>query len=300
MKALVTGGSGFVGSNLARELVNLGHEVTITGNSSERKVEGVKTLHLSFAGLDWNKIKDIDVLFHQAANNDTLDNNEHQMMIENVYSPLKLFKHAYRNGCRRFVYASSTAVYGNSPAPYIESETQIEPLNAYAKSKQYFDDFAMLFSKAKDVKVVGLRYCNVYGPGEGHKGRRASMIYQLAKKMLTKESPKLFRDGEQKRDWIYVKDVVKANLLAAKYDGSGIFNCGTGVATSFNNLVKYIDQDIGILRIKPEYIDNPYEKAFQNFTQCDMSLAKKELGFTPDYDIRRGIKGTIDHIRSQQ
>jgi ADP-L-glycero-D-manno-heptose 6-epimerase len=300
MKVLVTGGTGFIGSNLAKELVDLGHDVTITGCSTERTVEGAKVLNLSLTGIDWSETRYMDVVFHQAANNDTLDQNSRQMTIENVYAPSELFKMAYKGGCRRFVYASSTAVYGNSPPPYVESETILEPLNPYARSKKDFDDFAMHFAEnTHNVKVVGLRYCNVYGPGEAHKGRRASMIFQLAKKIVARETPKLFKNGDQKRDWIYVKDVVRANLLAAKYDGSGIFNCGTGTATSFNDLIKYINNATDRFHpVEPEYVDNPYEDAFQNFTQCDMSLAKKELGFKPKYSIKKGIKETVKYVES--
>ena len=297
MKILVTGGTGFVGSNLVRELVEAGHEVTITGCSTECKVEEVKILHLSLEGVDWPKIYGQDIVFHQAANNNTLDQDQKEMLRANLYGPIALFSRARDGGCKRFVYASSTAVYGNSPAPYDESETLLEPLNPYADSKARFDNFAMNFAaENKDLSVIGLRYCNVFGPGEEHKGSRASMIYQLATQMIAGKTPKLFKDGKQKRDWIYVKDVVRANMLASEYDGSGIFNCGSGVATSFNDLVTIINDSLKT-SITPEYIDNPYEETYQTFTECNMLKAKEKLKFVPQYKIKDGIREYIEYMK---
>ncbi len=138
-----------------------------------------------------------------------------------------------------------------------------------------------------DIRVVGLRYCNVYGPGEAHKGKRASMIFQLARQMREKD-PRLFKFGEQKRDYIYVKDVVTANLKAAEAGESGVVNCGSGAATTFNALVEILNRNLGTER-RPEYIDNPYEAAYQNHTECDMAQAKRLIGFVPEYDIEKGI-----------
>ena len=211
-------------------------------------------------GLDWTKIAKIDVVYHLAANNDTLDQDQLEMWKANVYSPIKLFHRCLKSGCKRFVYASSTAVYGNSPAPYIEAETLLEPLNVYGKSKAAFESFATEFAEEHDVNVVGLRFCNVFGPGEWHKGHRASMIYQIIKQMLDKNPrPKLFEDGNQKRDWIYVKDIVRGIILAGEYEGSGIFNCGSGTATSYNDLVHFINESLGT-DYQPGYIKNPYKE----------------------------------------
>ena len=141
--------------------------------------------------------------------------------------------------------------------------------------------------------MVGLRYCNVYGPGESHKGTRASMVYQLARQMRER-NPRLFKNGEQLRDYIYVKDVVEANMLAAKAKSSCVVNCGSGRATSFNDLVKLLNGFFGTSR-SPEYIDNPYEASYQNHTECDMSLAKERLGFAPKFTIKSGIG---DYVKS--
>lgn len=290
MRILVTGGTGFVGSNLVKELMTQGHELLITWFDAEQKIPGFKgkVLHPSFIGIDWNAIGKVDILFHQAAINNTILLDENEMMRANYDSTVELFKYVIKQGCKKIVYASSTAIYGDVPAPYKENQ-KLNPLNPYAVSKIKVEQFAeKLAKKHKDVTFVGLRYCNVYGPGESHKGTRASMIYQLAQQMLTK-NPRIFKWGEQKRDYIYVKDVVRANLLAAQAKESGVVNCGSGKATTFNDVIKLLNEVLGTKR-KPEYFDNPYIGRYQDYTECDMSLAKEKLGFVPEYNSEKGIK----------
>ena len=291
MKILVTGGTGFVGSNLVRRLIAEGHEVTITGHETENSVPGVKkVLHLGLDGLDWKFVEGIDVCFHQSANNNTLDMDEKEMYRANVQGPIRLFHAMAETGCNKFVYASSTAVYGDSPAPYIEDTTPIAPLNPYGCSKAAFDEFAMKFAKEENKSVIGLRYCNVYGPGESHKGKRASMIHQLYQQIKNKKKPVLFKDGEQKRDWLFIGDAVEANLAAMRYEGSGIFNIGSGIATSFNQVIHLIRKALDEISSTIKYIDNPNEAAYQDFTQCDITKAQKELKWVPKTNLSDGIR----------
>lgn len=280
-----------MGSNLAARLVADGHDVLITGNDTEQTIPGFrgKCLHPGLLGIDWDQIGALDVLFHQAAINDTTLLDEREMERANVDAARELFRRAVAGGCRRIVYASSTAVYGDAPAPYREAATPLNPLNPYARSKLHLEQFATRFAvESPQLTVVGLRYCNVYGPGENHKGKRASMIYQLACQMR-RGSPRLFEYGEQRRDYLYVADAVRANLLAAEAHESCIVNCGSGSAVSFNQLVGLLNEMLE-LRRHPEYIPNPYAKRYQNHTECDMTLAKEKLGFVPEYDIRKGLQ----------
>lgn len=295
-KILITGGTGFIGSNLANKLVDMEHEVTIIGNKAEQKTKASRYLELHFNGIDWKAIGPQDVLFHEAANNDTLDLNEDEMFRANVQAPLDLFRRLAILGCRQFVYASSTAVYGDSPAPYIESTTPPKPLNPYGHSKFLFEQLVMKMANQFEVNLVGLRYCNVYGLGEGHKGTRASMIYQLAKRMMEGNPPKLFKHGEQKRDWISVDDVVSANLAAMCYSASGVFNCGSGKATSFNELVRILNKELGT-NYEPIWVENPHEEQYQSYTECDMTKAKNELGFEPKIDIETGISNLVKALK---
>lgn len=290
MRIFVTGGTGFVGSNLVAELFKQGHEITITGSDAEQNVGKYikKYLQPGLLGIDWSATGQIDVLYHQAAINDTILNDREEMLRANLSASMELFEHAVENGCKKIVYASSTAVYGNAPAPFKE-DGPITPLNVYGESKKMLDEFATDFAtRNPEITIVGLRYCNVYGPGEQHKNKRASMIYQLAQQMK-KENPKLFKHGEQKRDWIYIDDVVRANLLASEARESCIVNCGSGSATSFNEIVEILNEVMGVKRTV-EYIDNPFVEKYQDFTYCDMSKAAEKIGFKPEYDIRKGIK----------
>ncbi len=290
MRALVTGGTGFIGSNLALKLQELGHDVWITGTAGEQDLPTFRerTLPHAFWTIDWDRLGAVDVVFHQAAINDTtlLDRNE--MFRVNVDGTLALFRAAVAHGCRRIVYASSCAVYGDLPAPYRE-EGPYRPLNPYAESKVVLDAHAMAFTHLHpEVTIVGLRYSNVYGPREAQKGKRATMITQFAHQML-RGTPRLFKWGEQKRDYIAVEDAVRANLLAASAAESCIVNCGSGAPTTFNDLVAMLNDALGTTRT-PVYIDNPYADRYQSHTECDMARARETIGFVPQVDIQTGIR----------
>lgn len=295
MRCLVTGGTGLIGSHIVRHLVEEGHDVLITGHEAEQALPffSGKRIFPSFGGIDWNAIGKIDILFHQAALNNTRCMDRDEMLRVNLEDSKRLFRHVIQQGCQRIVYASSTAVYGRNPSPY--HETDPCDLNTpYAESKKGVEDCAMqLAQEYPTLKIVGLRYCNVYGPGEDHKRQRATMIYQFAQQMRV-GNPKLFQYGEQQRDYIYVKDVVRANMLAASAPVSTIVNCGSGKATSFNRIVEILNETLGYAR-QPEYIENPYRGNYQEHTKCDMSYAEQQLGFTPQYSIEEGI---LDYFHS--
>lgn len=290
MRCLVTGGTGLVGSNIALRLLEEGHEVIITGHEAEQQLleYNIKCLYPGFTGIDWDAIGHVDVVFHEAALNNTRLMDRDEMLRANVASSQALFDYVVKQGCKRIVFATSTAIYGRNPAPYHE-EGPFDLNTPYAESKKALEDYAMAFAaEHPDVTIVGLRYCNVFGPRESHKGHRATMIYQLAQQML-KGNPKLFKFGEQQRDYIYVKDVVQANLCAASAPETCIVNCGSGHATTFNRLIEILNETLDVQRI-PEFIDNPYEGNYQNDTTCDMTLAKEKIGFVPGYSIEEGIR----------
>ena len=288
MAVLITGGTGFIGSSLANKLSEMGMEVFISGFDGEQKPKCKARLNLAY---DWKILKDagLNTVYHLAANNNTLDTDKDGMFAANVKDAMTVFHKALDIGCKKFVYASSTAIYGNSPAPYIEDKTPIKPLNVYAESKARLEEYASYFANMNQVNMVGLRFCNVYGPGEGHKGKRASMIYQLYHQMCDGINPKIFTDGTQKRDWLYVEDACSCLLAASMLNGIDVFNCGSGQAVSFINLVQILNAHL-FTAYEPEFIHNPYVAAYQSYTECNMTKAKEKLGFVPQYDVAKGVK----------
>lgn len=291
MKVLITGATGFVGSHLTKKCVNMGAEVYATGFGNEVDLKGI----VDYEVVDFTQEADIqklqnlnvDLVLHQAAINDAQSQDLPKMFAANVWGPIHLFEKMLANGCRRFVFASSTAVYGNAPAPYQVGRTKLLPLTYYAVSKAVFEQWAM--NEFSCHAVIGLRYCNVYGPGEGHKSHRMSMIGQIIRTMLAGERPKLFEYGEQLRDWAYVQDVLQVNLRAAEsVQGRGIYNVGTGKPATFNKIVDVINKELGT-NIEPEYIPNPFEESYQNHTECDISQTQEDLYYDPKFDIEAGI-----------
>lgn len=290
MRILVTGGAGFIGSNIAMALQNR-NEVTVLDDfrcgvkENLEEFEG-DTIKASITNFDWNSLKNADMILHQAAITDTTV--EKDVMEVNFRAFKRLLEFAAARGID-VIYASSAAVYGNGKVPMKEDQ-EMKPANTYGISKSLMDKAAKEEMEKNRIKIIGLRYFNVFGPNESHKGKSASMIYQLYSQMKS-GNPRIFKYGEQKRDFVYVKDVVKANTLAMKCRKSGIFNVGTGIATDFNAIINLLNKSMGTNR-KPEYFDNPYS-FYQNTTLADLASAKKILGYEPDYTTEEGIKECV-------
>lgn len=289
MRILVTGGTGFIGSAVTRELKARGHAVYITGRKNEQDVD-TPCLGYTFHNIDWSAIDPIDVVFHQAAITDTTHEPDSDFYFVNVHYAKNLFYEAARHGVKRIVYASSCAVYGSLPSPFREEDATVDtPINPYGSSKLIFDQWAMPWAKEAGIIACGLRYSNVYGPGEEHKGKSASMIWQLARQLIEGKNPKLFKWGEQERDFVHIDDVVNANMLAAESPQSGVFNVGYGAATSFNDIIKILKDYLGIDR-PTDYIDNPIADKYQNRTVCDLTKSTSVLGYRPQTGVYDGIR----------
>ena len=163
------------------------------------------------------------------------------------------------------------------------------PANVYAFSKVIMDNIARrAAAESPDWIIVGLRYFNVYGPREAHKGVPASMVYHLAQQMKAGQRPRIFKHGEQKRDFVYVKDVVEGSIRALDAKTSGIYNLGTGQARSFNELIDVLNKCLGT-NFQPDYFDNPHAH-YQNFTQADLTNARKALRYEPRFSLEDGVR----------
>lgn len=296
-KYLVTGGAGFVGSNIAKTLEAEGHEVTVLDDFS--KNGHFKNL-IGFKGdvITCDLFERVphdmyfDAIFHEAAITDTTVMDQKAMMEQNVEAFKNLLDFAADNEIKKVIYASSAATYGNGPVPNVETQPT-HPENVYGFSKVIMDNVARQFSEDNnDMKIIGLRYFNVYGPGEYHKGKMASMVYQLYNQMKAGQRPRVFKNGEQQRDFVYVKDIVKINLCALKNGKeTGVFNAATGVPRDYNDIIACLNKELGT-NLEPEYIDNPYP-FFQLKTQADITKSKEKLGYEPDYTLEKGIANYV-------
>ncbi len=305
MRILITGGAGFIGSNIALTLqerfpeaklyvldnFSSGHFKNLIGFKGEVITGDIRDREL------WDYLRErfaFEVIFHEGAITDTTITDQRLMMETNADSFRYLLDSALEWGAK-VIYASSAGVYGNTEPPMRE-DRGLEPENIYGFSKLMMDHIAMDYmERFPEMRIVGFRYFNVYGPRESYKGKSASMIYQLAVKMLHGQRPRIFKWGEQKRDFVYIKDVVKANLLALERDVSGIFNIATGRARSFNEIIDILNGELGT-NLETEYFDCPYD-FYQEFTQADISKAREELGYEPEYSLEEGIGEYLKFIR---
>lgn len=229
----------------------------------------------------------LDAIFHQAAITDTTVTNKNLMFSINARSLCRILGEAKQSGCENVIYASSAAIYGKGKIPMRES-SRPAPKNIYGESKALAERIAADFSRSHPkMRIVGLRYFNVYGPRESHKGKSASMIYQLWRQIASGRRPQIFKWGEQGRDFIHVQDVVRANLLALSAK-SGVYNAGTGRLTTFNEVIRILNRRLHSKR-PTDYFDNPYGRFYQNFTQADMRRSASRLGFRALFSPQKWI-----------
>lgn len=302
-KYLVTGGAGFIGSNIAKTLEAQGHEVTVLDDFSKnghfKNLIGFKGDVIT-ADLFEYMPTDMyfDAIFHEAAITDTTVMDQKAMMEQNVEAFKNLLSFAAENEIKKVVYASSAATYGNGPVPNVETQPT-HPENVYGFSKAIMDNVARQFAEDNnDMTIIGLRYFNVYGPGEYYKGKMASMVYQLYNQMKAGKRPRVFKNGEQQRDFVYVKDIVKINLCALNNGKeTGVYNAATGVPRDYNAIIRCLNKELGT-NLEPEYIDNPYP-FFQLKTQADITKSKEKLGYEPDYSLEAGIADYVSILESR-
>lgn len=298
MRFLVTGGAGFIGSNLAKRLSDDSDNwVIVLDNFSSGHFKNLIGFRGDVIAGDvvakdwWESVGRVDVIFHQAAITDTTVTDQKRMLEVNVEGFRNILEFALKYDVKRIIYASSAGVYGNSQCPMREDQTPT-PENVYGFSKAIMDNVASDYIKRyPKMRIIGLRYFNVYGPGESYKGKAASMVYQLYLQMKDGKRPRIFKYGEQMRDFVYVKDVVMANIMAMDCDVSGVYNVGTGKPENFNYLIQCLNKALGT-DFMPEYFDNPYD-FYQNKTQADLKRSKAILNYRPEWDLESGVRDYI-------
>ncbi|QSR87334.1 ADP-glyceromanno-heptose 6-epimerase [Candidatus Methylacidiphilum infernorum] len=296
-KIIVTGGAGFIGSNLVLELQKVfpQREIIIIDDFSSGSFKNILDPHCdviteNLYEFDWSNYfskKEIEVVYHLASLTDTTDLDERKQMQNNVESFRNLLRF-FAGSSTKIIYASSAAVYGlRSGRNSLQDDPR--PANPYGYSKLQMERLAKAYCKENpQAKITGLRYFNVYGPREAHKKNSSSMIFQLAQQIKEGKNPRLFSYGEQKRDFVYVADVVKATLLTDLKDcPAPLLNIGSGHARSFNEVIHVLNQTLNT-QAQPEYFPCPYP-FYQEHTEADLGLTKLHLGYVPEYSLEKGI-----------
>lgn len=298
--ALVTGGAGFIGSHIARKLLDLGYSVRVLDNFSTGKMENIDDLkdrieivRGDIRDIDTvkNAMKNIDYVFHQAAFVSvprSLENPETAADI-NIKGTLNILVCARDSNVKRLIFASSSSIYGDSPALPKKESMPPNPISPYALSKLECEEWCELFQRVYGLETVGLRYFNVFGPNQNPNSEYAAVIPKFIKSVLSNKPPTIYGDGTQTRDFTYVKDVTDANLLALK-GRPGTYNIGSGKKISINMLLDMINKIAG-KSLEPVYAE-PRPGDIEH-SLADISLAGKGLGYNPGSDLEQGLRETM-------
>ena len=309
MRFLVTGGAGFIGSNLADELYKMG-EVHVIDDLSSGNIENIKPLldnGIEFTKtsiLEYRKLlkatERVDYVFHQAAlssvtgsiENPTKSNNV------NVTGTLNVLEAARKNKVKKVVYASSASIYGDTTLFPVSETMRPDPLSPYAASKLAAEHYCKVYTHIYGLPTVSLRYFNVYGPRQNPYSEYSAVIPKFITQILREEGPTIYGDGSTTRDFIYVKDIVQANIQAIKSDAEGVFNAAYGAQTSLNQLAQKI-MDLTGNQVELNY--GPEKPGDVKHSYADTTKARTTLNLQPKYDIEKGLQETItwyrDHTR---
>ena len=307
---LVTGGAGFIGSHLVEVLLNRGRNVLILDNLSSGKIENIKGLMDGFKGrieLVEGDIRDqslcaglagrSEVVYHLAAIPSVQYSVDFPIEVNsvNVEGTLSVFQAARKGGVKTVVFASSCAIYGDSENLPLAEEEPPRPMSPYAVSKLTDESYAQVFSEIYGFSSTALRFFNVFGPRQNPSSDYAAVIPRFVTRMLEGKPPIIYGDGEQSRDFIYVENVVAANLAAAEAAGQGIcVNIGTGRSRTLNQVVTILNR---ILKtdFEPEYQEA--RSGDIRDSRARVSAAEELIGFTPAIDFEEGLRRTVESFR---
>ncbi len=308
MKVLVTGGAGFIGSHLVEELVRRGHQVVVLDDLSTGKVENIERLlkganaelvrgSVTDLSLVTGLVKDVAYIFHLAALASVPRSIENPRACHevNLNGTLNVLLAAMEKGVRKVVYSSSSSVYGDAPTLPKREEMAPQPLSPYAVAKLAGEYYCQVFNEVYKLPTVCLRYFNVYGPRQDPNSQYAAAIPSFIQRALAGDPPIVFGDGEQTRDFTFVKDAVAANILATESEASGIFNIGSGQSITINRLVKLVLELTGS-QVKPVY--RQLRAGDVRHSLADISRSKA-FGYEPQYDLGAGLSETIEWFKKK-
>jgi nucleoside-diphosphate-sugar epimerase len=307
-KYLVTGGAGFIGSHLTRELAGRGHQVTVLDNLSTGKLENLQDLlekiefvEGSITDLDTviGCCQGVDCVFHQAALPSVPRSVKDPLLSDeqNVGGTLRVFWGAHQSGVRRVVFAASSSVYGDTEELPKHEGMQPKPMSPYAVNKRVGELYGAVFNNLYGLNTIGLRYFNVFGPRQDPESQYAAVVPKFITRFLAGESPIIHGDGQQSRDFTFVQNVVEANIAACDSSpeaGGRSYNVALGGRITVEDLCLKIRDLVGC-DIQPEY--DASRPGDVRHSQASIDLARKYLGYTGSISLDEGLQRTVDWYR---
>lgn len=301
---IVTGGAGFIGSNIVKRLNDEGYENILIVDNLKNSGKHLNLNRLKFSdyiqkedfydNLSLDRFGKVEAVFHQGACSDTTEMDGVYMMKNNYESSKTLLAECVRKKVK-FLYASSASVYGNGDDGFSETTGSEYPLNVYAYSKHIFDNYVRQLNGKHENQITGLRYFNVYGPQENHKGKMASVFFHFYNQARENGIIKVFEGSRDfLRDFVYVCDVADVNMHFFNNNISGIFNCGTGNAVSFFEVAEAIKNHFGGEKVRIEEISFPgnLKGKYQAYTKADLACLRKTGKYEKEFTgIKQGIAG---------
>lgn len=307
MKILVTGGAGFIASHIVDAYIGLGHDVTIVDNLSTGRKRNINPA-AHFHQLD---IRDaeatrklfeehpFDVVNHHAAQMDvrrSVDDPVYDASV-NIIGVLSLLESCVKTGVRRVIFASSGgAIYGEQEYFPADELHPTRPISPYGVAKLTTEHYLYYYKAVFGIDSVSLRYANIYGPRQNPEGE-AGVVAIFATKLLAGQQPVINGDGTQTRDYVFVDDVVRANVLALRSEGSHVFNIGTGIETTVNQLFHYLKR---ITNSSAEEQHGPAKKGEQLRSVLNAAKIEKQLGWKPIVTMEDGLKKTVEYFRMHE
>jgi len=304
---LVTGGAGFIGSNLCEAILNLGYRVRCLDDLSTGKVENIDLFkanpNYTFIEGDIKNLEtcmnaciEVDYVLHQAAWGSVPRSIEMPLFycMNNIVGTLNMLEAARQNGVKKFVYASSSSVYGDEPVLPKREGKEGNLLSPYAVSKRADEEWAKQYTRHYGLDTYGLRYFNVFGRRQDPNGAYAAVIPKFIKQLLNGESPTINGDGKQSRDFTYIENVIEANLkacMAGKEAAGQSFNIAYGGREYLNDIYKGLAE---ALKVSIEPVYGPDRAGDIKHSNADISKAKKLLRYAPDWSFERGINAAIE------
>lgn len=304
IKCVVTGGAGFIGSHITETLIDNGvSQVTIIDNMTTGNIENLKDLdhdkiQLECADITTTDLKSIftghDYVFHEAALISVPESIKHPTKTNNVNinGSYRVLKAACEAGIKKVISASSAAVYGETDILPNTETLPLKPLSPYAVSKSMLELYSYTFTNTYNLPTACLRYFNVFGPRQNSASAYSGVIPKFISALINDQQPIIYGDGEQTRDFIYVKNIAKANYEMINNDATGIFNIAHGKTTSINQLLEYICEIMGY-DFNPKYM--PRQDGDIINSVADISKAEEEFGFKSEHDFKKELKETINY-----